>query len=172
MIAQNATRIAARMKTEIGTSIPAIAIRSRPMSSKPLTGMFEPAPRIFVRPRKASSVPRVVMIELTRSVVIANALMTATSSAAPNAAGIATASPTSRASSVKHVAANATADPTDRSTWRATSSSVRGAATIPTTTAFCVTFTRFPGVRKNGLTIENRTTSPTSAVRRATVGVK
>ena len=57
---------------------PATSKRSRPMNSKPFTGMLAPEPRSLVSPRKATSVPSVVMIEFTRSLVMANALMTAT----------------------------------------------------------------------------------------------
>ena len=61
----------------------------RPSTSKSLTGMLRPPPSSFAIPRKAASVPSVVMSEFTRSFVMANPLITATSRAAAIAATIA-----------------------------------------------------------------------------------
>src|SRR6185369_9805177 len=69
------------------------------------------------------------------------------------------------------IAASATADPTERSTWRATSSSVNGAATMPTTTVLRTMFRRLLEERKNSFAIEKKAQTAMSATIRAVVGV-
>ena len=86
MRAQKNASTASRISTASGTSRPRMLIRVRPRKSKSSTRMFRPEPSSLARPRNATRVPSVAMIEFTRNFVMAIALTMTTSIAAPIAA--------------------------------------------------------------------------------------
>ena len=170
-MAQKPSRTATRTKTDQGTSIPPIREPSRPMASKPDTGMLDPEPRSLARPRNAASVPSVVMIEFTRRRVMAKALTTATIMAATSAAAMAGPRPSGpSATTARAVAAKATAEPTERSTCRADHQQGQGRRDDAHDDRVLEDVDEVAWRQEEAAREREERARPTSAPRRATVG--
>src|ERR1700736_3786535 len=124
--------------------------RALPRPDKPLTRTVCPFATTFDRPRKAASVPSVVIRAFTPTTVTRQPFRAPTPIAAATATTTEKARLWLRARFATITDVNAVTEPTDRSNWPAVISIVPGAATIPITATAVTMLIQLSQARKNG----------------------